>query len=73
MKRTLFITVITVLAEFGAYAAICWIYLVFTSGELLIGMILASILSALAGVMVWEILDVNMKGGRKRCKRALQK
>lgn len=65
MKREIMIAIISILAQTGAaFLVFAW-YALRTSGDYLIGVILAGAVAFLAGLVVYAVLDVNLKGTSK--------
>ena len=65
MKREIFIGSISLLAEIGSWTIVFLAGLMLTSMDFLVLLVIAGLLSGLAALVVWSILDVNLRG-RKR-------
>ena len=65
MKREIFIGSISLLAEIGVWSIIFLAGLMLTAVDFLVLLVIAGFLSGLAALVVWSILDVNLRG-RKR-------
>ena len=65
MKREIFIGSISLLAEIGVWSIIFLAGLMLTAVDFLVLLVIAGLLSGLAALVVWSILDVNLIG-RKR-------
>lgn len=65
MKREIFIGSISLLAEIGVWSIIFLAGLMLTAVDFLVLLVIAGLLSGLAALVVWSILDVNLRG-RKR-------
>lgn len=65
MKREIFIGSISLLAEIGSWAIVFLAGLMLTQVDFLVLLVIAGLISGLAALVVWSILDVNLKG-RKR-------
>lgn len=65
MKREIFIGSISLLAEIGSWTIIFLTGLMLTAVDFLVLLVIAGLLSGLAALVVWSILDVNLRG-RKR-------
>ena len=77
MKREIFIGSISLLAEVGSWTIIFLSGLMLTGADLLVLLVIAGLLSGLAALVVWSILDVNLPGNKKSprdaARKALQK
>lgn len=65
MKREIFIGSISLLAEIGSWTIVFLAGLMLTQVDFLVLLVIAGLLSGLAALVVWSILDVNLRG-RKR-------
>lgn len=65
MKREIFIGSISLLAEIGSWAIVFLAGLMLTQVDFLVLLVVAGLISGLAALVVWSILDVNLRG-RKR-------
>lgn len=65
MKREIFIGSISLLAEIGSWTIIFLAGLMLTAVDFLVLLVVAGLISVLAALAVWSILDVNLRG-RKR-------
>lgn len=65
MKREIFIGSISLLAEIGSWAIVFLAGLMLTQVDFLVLLVVAGLISGLAALVVWSILDVNLIG-RKR-------
>ena len=65
MKREIFIGSISLLAEIGSWTIIFLTGLMLTAVDFLVLLVIAGLLSGLAALVGWSILDVNLRG-RKR-------
>lgn len=64
MKREIFIGSISLLAEIGSWAIVFLAGLMLTQVDFLVLLVVAGLLSGLAALVVWSILDVNLRGKR---------
>lgn len=69
MKRNMMIGTISLLSELGIWAAVFLFGALLTRADYLVILVVAGGLAGLAALVVWSILDVNLRGGRKRCGR----
>lgn len=65
MKRDVFIAGISLLAEVGSWTIVFLVGLMLTGADLLVLLVIAGLLSGLAALIVWSILDVNLRGGKR--------
>ena len=65
MKREIFIGSISLLAEIGSWTIIFLAGLMLTAVDFLALLVIAGLLSGLAALVVWSILDVNLRGGKR--------
>lgn len=65
MKREIFIGSISLLAEIGSWTIIFLAGLMLTAVDFLVLLVIAGLLSGLAALVVWSILDVNLRGGKR--------
>lgn len=65
MKREIFIGSISLLAEIGSWTIIFLTGLMLTAVDFLVLLVIAGLLSGLAALVVWSILDVNLRGGKR--------
>ena len=65
MKREIFIGSISLLAEIGSWTIVFLAGLMLTAVDFLVLLLVAGLISGLAALVVWSILDVNLRG-RKR-------
>ena len=65
MKREIFIGSISLLAEIGVWSIIFLAGLMLTAVDFLALLVIAGLLSGLAALVVWSILDVNLRGGKR--------
>lgn len=65
MKRGIFIGSISLLAEIGVWSIIFLAGLMLTAVDFLVLLVIAGFLSGLAALVVWSILDVNLRGGKR--------
>lgn len=66
MKREIFIGSISLLAEIGSWAIVFLAGLMLTQVDFLVLLVVAGLISGLAALVVWSILDVNLRGGKRR-------
>ena len=65
MKREIFIGSISLLAEIGSWTIIFLSGLMLTAVDFLALLVIAGLLSGLAALVVWSILDINLRGGKR--------
>lgn len=65
MKREIFIGSISLLAEIGSWAIVFLAGLMLTQVDFLVLLVVAGLISSLAALVVWSILDVNLRGGKR--------
>lgn len=65
MKREIFIGSISLLAEVGSWTIVFFIGLMLTQVDFLVLLVIAGLISGLAALVVWSILDVNLPGKKK--------
>ncbi len=65
MKRDVFIAGISLLSEIGSWTIIFLAGLMLTAVDFLVLLVIAGLLSGLAALVVWSILDVNLRGGKR--------
>ena len=65
MKREIFIGSISLLAEIGSWAIVFLAGLMLTQVDFLVLLVVAGLISGLAALVVWSILDVNLRGGKR--------
>lgn len=66
MKRQMMLLSISLLAEAGIFSIIFGGYYLFSTGDLLKGLVIAAVLTGFAGLIVMLALDENLKGKSPR-------
>ena len=69
MKREIFIGSISLLAEIGSWAIVFLAGLMLTQVDFLVLLVVAGLIYGLAALVVWSILDVNLRGRKRRRER----
>lgn len=73
MKREIFIGSISLLAEIGSWTIVFLAGLMLTQVDFLVLLVIAGLISGLAALVVWSILDVNLPGRKKSPQDAARK
>lgn len=73
MKREIFIGSISLLAEIGSWTIVFLAGLMLTAVDFLVLLVVAGLISGLAALVVWSILDVNLPRRKKSPRDAARK